>query len=106
MSSAFDQEVALKQILEAVKSLKQDQNQLASSVDAINGRVNVLAGVKKALDNGAASEPEAVVPLEEAKQENHVAQSPSLTASILGTSPGTPSALPTPARRTGHFGIT
>ncbi|KAK4996467.1 putative GTP cyclohydrolase [Elasticomyces elasticus] len=38
----------LQEILVSLKTLKQDQAQLATAVDTINGRVNVLAGVKQA----------------------------------------------------------
>lgn len=37
----------LRQILASLQSLKQDHVQLASTVDAINGRVNALAGVRQ-----------------------------------------------------------
>ncbi|EMC97421.1 hypothetical protein BAUCODRAFT_451845 [Baudoinia panamericana UAMH 10762] len=40
----------LQEILQSVRSLKQDQVQLASTVEAINGRVNVLAGVRQSQD--------------------------------------------------------
>ena len=40
----------LQEILASLKSLKQDHSQLASTVDAINGHVNALAGVKQAQD--------------------------------------------------------
>lgn len=45
--SAEDTSAVLQEILGTLKSLKQDHTQLASAVDAINGRVNVLAGVKQ-----------------------------------------------------------
>ena len=40
----------LKEILEGLKSLRQEHSQLASSVDAINGRVNMLAEIKQIKD--------------------------------------------------------
>jgi GTP cyclohydrolase II len=40
-------DAALKEILESLKSLKQEQANLTSTVEAINGRVNVLAGVRE-----------------------------------------------------------
>ncbi|KAF2766753.1 hypothetical protein EJ03DRAFT_329773 [Teratosphaeria nubilosa] len=43
-------DAALKEILESLRSLKQDHAHLASTVDAINGRVNVLAGVRQSHD--------------------------------------------------------
>lgn len=46
----------LNEILVGMKSLQKDNLQLSSAVDAINGRVNMLAGVKSVQD-GAASDP-------------------------------------------------
>jgi len=40
----------LKEILNGLKSLRQEHSQLASSVDAINGRVNMLAEIKQIKD--------------------------------------------------------
>lgn len=45
-----DTNALLQEILSSLKSLKQDHSQLASSVDAINGRVNTLAGIKQVQD--------------------------------------------------------
>jgi len=44
----------LNQILSAVTQLQQDNKILTASVDAINGRVNALADVKKLKDDAAA----------------------------------------------------
>ncbi|KXL46349.1 hypothetical protein M433DRAFT_149406 [Acidomyces richmondensis BFW] len=46
-------EQLLKEILACLTSLKQDHAHLASAVDAINGRVNVLAAVKQSYDGVA-----------------------------------------------------
>jgi len=46
-------EQLLKDILSSLTSLKQDHAHLASAVDAINGRVNVLAAVKQSHDGVA-----------------------------------------------------
>lgn len=43
----------LSEILASVKSLQQNHTNLASAVDAINGRVNILAGVKQVHDSAA-----------------------------------------------------
>ena len=48
-----DTNALLQQILQSLNSLRQDHSQLASAVDAINGRVNTLAGVKQAQDGVA-----------------------------------------------------
>lgn len=45
-----DNSAVLQDILATLKSLKQDHSQLASTVDAISGRVNALAGIKQAQD--------------------------------------------------------
>ncbi|KAK3673600.1 putative GTP cyclohydrolase [Recurvomyces mirabilis] len=47
MAALQDNSALLQEILASVRSLKQDQQQLADTVDAINGRVNVLAGLKQ-----------------------------------------------------------
>ena len=48
-----DTAAMLQEILSSVKSLRQEHIQLASSVDAINGRVNTLAGIKQIKDGVA-----------------------------------------------------
>ncbi|KAF2742238.1 GTP cyclohydrolase II [Sporormia fimetaria CBS 119925] len=53
MSSQPASDPLLKEILETVRSLKQENSQLASALDAINGRVNMLAGVKQLQDDAA-----------------------------------------------------
>ena len=40
----------LQDILSSVKALQQENTQLSAAVDAINGRVNILAGVKQVKD--------------------------------------------------------
>lgn len=52
----------MKEVLEAVKTLQINQVQLASNVDAISGRVNVLAGMKEVRDvaNDSSSKPSTV----------------------------------------------
>lgn len=49
-SSSSDQSELLKEVLEALKALQLNQTLLASNVDAISGRVNVLAGMKEVRD--------------------------------------------------------
>lgn len=51
--SAPDMAAMLKEILSSVRSLKQENAQLSASVDAINGRVNTLAGIKQIQDGVA-----------------------------------------------------
>ena len=47
----------LQEILSSVKSLQQEHSQLASAVDAINGRVNTLAEIKEVHDQAAKGTP-------------------------------------------------
>lgn len=49
MDSGNDSAI-LKEILTGLKSLQQENSHLAAAVDAINGRVNMLAGVKQMQD--------------------------------------------------------
>lgn len=44
---ASNENALLKEVLDAVKALQLNQTLLASNVDAISGRVNVLAGMKQ-----------------------------------------------------------
>lgn len=55
-SESSSSDALLKEILEGLKSLRQENSQLASSVDAINGRVNMLAEIKQIKD-GAKEQP-------------------------------------------------
>ncbi|KAJ8064509.1 hypothetical protein OCU04_006841 [Sclerotinia nivalis] len=45
-----DQTALMQEILNSIKNLQLNQSQLASNVDAITGRVNVLAGMKEVRD--------------------------------------------------------
>jgi hypothetical protein len=90
-SPANDQSALLKEVLEAVKALQVNQTALASNVDAISGRVNVLAGMKEVRDAAAASTshvPDKGVPVKknESNQifdDDVVPQSPSLPATQI-----------------------
>ena len=100
MSSAtVDDGLTMKQILDALKSLQLNQAHLAGVVDAISGRVNVLAGMKEVRD--AASSQETVTTSDECEPYPHpdpiphsrvvepnthedVPESPSLPATQLG----------------------
>lgn len=50
--ASSDQTEIMKEVLETLKTLQINQVQLASNVDAINGRVNVLAGLKEVREAG------------------------------------------------------
>ncbi|KAI9049315.1 hypothetical protein LZ554_007159 [Drepanopeziza brunnea f. sp. 'monogermtubi'] len=57
MSTPDPSALLLQEVLEAMKALQHSQTLLASNVDAISGRVNVLAGMKQVRDVAAASSP-------------------------------------------------
>ncbi|RDW70231.1 GTP cyclohydrolase II 4-dihydroxy-2butanone-4-phosphate synthase [Coleophoma crateriformis] len=94
-SSPSDQAAVLKEVLEALKAMQINQVQLASHVDAISGRVNILAGIKEVRDVAAAAAAETPSstspPLSEAEKvpshdETHdhaVPQSPSLPSTEI-----------------------
>jgi hypothetical protein len=46
-------DAVLKEILEGLKALRSENSVLAASVDKINGRVNMLAGIKQIKDEAA-----------------------------------------------------
>lgn len=92
-SSTPDQSALLKEVLEAVKALQLNQVQLASNVDAISGRVNVLAGMKEVRDVAAETPVKKVEPRSSAEEHDDVVpESPSLLATqIEGDGRSTPS---------------
>lgn len=90
-SSTSDQTALMTEILEALKTLQINQVQLASNVDAISGRVNVLAGMKEVRDV-AESDPlqapkkiETISSVDESQHhdETKIPESPSLPAAQL-----------------------
>ena len=91
-SSSSDQTALLKEVLEALKSLHLNQVQLASNVDAITGRVNVLAGIQEVRDIAESdsqkvtkrSETMSSVDEPQHHDETKIPESPSLTATQLG----------------------
>lgn len=94
-----DQTATMKDILDALKTLQVNQVQLASTVDAISGRVNVLAGMKEvqevALPPAAVSAPPKKAESEELiHDDNAVPESPSLPATAIEGS-GSPSHIST-----------
>lgn len=52
-SESTTSDVVLKEILEGLKALRSENSVLAASVDKINGRVNMLAGIKQIKDEAA-----------------------------------------------------
>ncbi|KFY64501.1 hypothetical protein V496_03229 [Pseudogymnoascus sp. VKM F-4515 (FW-2607)] len=57
-----DQTALMKDVLEALKVLTANQTHLAANVDAINGRVNILAGIKEVEHAATASSSSQQVP--------------------------------------------
>jgi hypothetical protein len=90
-SSTPDQTVLLREVIEALKTLQINQVQLASNVDAISGRVNVLAGMKEVLDVAESDskkvskqiEPISSVDEHAHHDETKIPESPSLPATQL-----------------------
>jgi hypothetical protein len=100
-SSPPDQAAILKEVLDAVKTLQVNQVQLSSAVDAISGRVNVLAGMKEvrdiAIDSPSPHPVKKIDSIQNISDDSHsddvVPPSPSLPASAFSSSPGTSSPL-------------
>jgi hypothetical protein len=102
-SSPPDQAAILKEVLDAVKTLQVNQVQLSSAVDAISGRVNVLAGMKEVRDIAIAIDSPSPHPVkkidsiqnitDDSHSDDVVPPSPSLPASAFSSSPGTSSPL-------------
>lgn len=82
----------MKEVLEALKTLQVNQAQLSSSVDAISGRVNVLAGMKQVRDVAKTTtldaspkkvEPLSVIDESHLPDDAKIPESPSLPATQL-----------------------
>jgi hypothetical protein len=83
-STPPDANAMMKEILDALKTLQLNQVQLASAVDAISGRVNVLAGMKEVREVAASTPPKKAEPVDDAVTlDNSVPESPSLPATTL-----------------------
>ena len=61
-------DAVLKEILEGLKALRTENSVLAASVDKINGRVNMLAGIKQLKDDAASVAATGVSSTEKAKE--------------------------------------
>lgn len=93
-SPSNDQTEILKEVLGALKTLQINQVQLASNVDAISGRVNVLAGMKEVREVGGSNalnvssqSPATSSIVEElhVHEDVKIPESPSLPAAELGS---------------------
>lgn len=67
MSVNSSSDALLKEILEGMNSLRKENSQLVSAIDAINGRVNMLAEIKQIKDE-AKVQPPNTSPFEKAKE--------------------------------------
>jgi hypothetical protein len=77
-STPPDQTAMMKEVLDALKNLQVNQVQLASNVDAITGRVNVLAGMKEVRDIAADTSTSA-----SSKQTEAAPSTPSVAESLV-----------------------
>ena len=94
-SSNLDQTTLMKEILDTLKVLQENQTRLASNVDAITGRVNILAGIKEVQDAASTDQRQNKGQLSQAKShteeshdhvdvtESHIPESPSIVATDL-----------------------
>ena len=92
MTSSTDQTALLQELLGAIKTLQLNQSQLASNVDSINGRINVLAGVKEINQNAnvngtsaPASVPKPDTGSSSPPQHENIPDSPSLPVAQIST---------------------
>jgi hypothetical protein len=94
-SSNLDQTALMKEVLDALRVLQENQTRLASNVDAITGRVNILAGIKEVQDAASINQRHnkgqnsaAKSHTEESNDhadvtESHIPESPSIVAADL-----------------------
>jgi hypothetical protein len=94
-SSNLDQTALMKEVLDALRVLQENQTRLASNVDAITGRVNILAGIKEVQDAASTDQrqnkgqhSQAKLHSEESHDhvditESHIPESPSIVATDL-----------------------
>lgn len=82
----------LQEILASLKTIQQENTHLAAAVDAINGRVNILAGVKQVKDMTV--DPVAV-------EHNKQMQADTATPTLIESTPSSPdlSSVPVSGRR-------
>jgi hypothetical protein len=94
-SSNLDQTALMKEVLDALRVLQENQTRLASNVDAITGRVNILAGIKEVQDAASTDQRQNKGQLSQTKShaeeshdhvdvtESHIPESPSIVAADL-----------------------
>ncbi|KAK3078017.1 hypothetical protein LTS18_008643, partial [Coniosporium uncinatum] len=89
----------LTEIRDGLKSLKQEHVMLSSSVDAINGRVNTLAGIKDVHDAAAVDKPKQPHQNGGFKEEKDIKSPPVDTSASERPTSASPSLIDAPARR-------
>ena len=87
MSTDSTENAVLKEILEGLKAMRLENSQLASAVDKINGRVNVLAGVKQVKDEAASEAASGTLSQEKAKVANSAKTVEAVSQQYEPTSP-------------------
>lgn len=87
MSTESTDNVVLKEILEGLKAMRLENSQLASAIDKINGRVNVLAGVKQVKDEAATEAANGTLSEDKAKEANSAQTVEAVSQQYEPTSP-------------------
>lgn len=94
---AEDPTLLLQEVLKALQTLQRDQGQLASNIDAISGRVNILSGIKEVKDAANKKQSDEKLPATTITIDSHEShdhadppESPSVTV-VGGFRTGTPS---------------
>lgn len=88
-------DAVLKEILEGLKALRSENSALAASVDKINGRVNMLAGIKQLKDEAARDAASGSLSADKAKE----AQSEKTVEAVSQQYEAPPSNVDAPPRR-------
>jgi hypothetical protein len=97
-SQDADQSVLLKEVLDALKALQANQTQLASHIDSIASRVDILAGIKEVQEGTAVDDPLARSAVTAPQKISHGSHSPREFHDLTDV-PDSPSFLPNePAR--------
>ena len=93
----------LKEVLEGLKAIQKENAQLSSAVDAINGRVNMLAGVKQLHDDASVGSSSNAAALQQKAQrkpdEDASAKTVAAVSSQYDHPPASPAHVDAPASR-------
>ncbi len=97
-STVPDQNSLMKEVLETLKLLQINQTRLASNVDAITGRVNILAGIKEVHDVASIDE-QRVIKEPQVKSDTH--ETHDHANAVESPIPQSPSIVPTDSTQDG-----